>query len=130
VRVDSGVYGGYEVPIHYDPMIAKLICWGRDREEAISRSIRALREYRVRGIRTSIPFFTALLRDPEFQAGTYSTGFLSPERMARLTDTGEADRVAILAAALARYEADNSVQRPAHGGAVESAWKRQGRVSR
>ncbi len=126
VRVDSGVYAGYEVPIHYDPMIAKLVCWGRDREEAISRSIRALREYRVRGIRTSIPFFGELLRDPDFVAGTYSTGFLSPERLVRLAGATRNDDIATVAAALARYEADT---RPARGGGDApraSNWKRAG----
>ena len=125
VRVDSGVYAGYEVPIHYDPMIAKLVCWGADREEAISRMIRALREYRVRGIRTSIPFFRALLSDPDFVAGTYATDFLSPERLARLSDPGSNVRIATIAAAIARHEADSQPERaPAQR---ESAWKRAGR---
>lgn len=127
VRVDSGVYAGYEVPIHYDPMVAKLVCWGANREEAISRTIRALREYRVRGIRTSIPFFTAILRDADFQAGTYSTGFLSPERMEKLTEGARNDRIATIAAALAQFEADTRPARPAGSGASASAWKRSGR---
>ncbi len=126
VRVDSGVYAGYEVPIHYDPMIAKLVCWGRDREEAISRSIRALREYRVRGIRTSIPFFGELLRDPDFVAGTYSTGFLSPERLTRLANATRNDEIATVAAALARYEADTRPARQTQGTTTGSAWKRAG----
>ncbi len=127
VRVDSGVYAGYEVPIHYDPMVAKLICWGADREEAISRSIRALREYRVRGIRTSIPFFEAILRDPDFVRGDYSTGFLSPERMQRLTDACHNDRIATIAATIARYEADTRPARVQTTGKKESAWKLSGR---
>jgi acetyl-CoA carboxylase biotin carboxylase subunit len=126
VRVDSGVYAGYEVPIHYDPMIAKLVCWGADRAEAISRSIRALREYRVRGIRTSIPFFGALLRDPEFLAGTYSTGLLSPERLARLAQGARNERIAVIAAALAQFEVDHRPARPS-GTAPASAWKLAGR---
>ncbi|MDP2307077.1 MAG: acetyl-CoA carboxylase biotin carboxylase subunit [Pseudomonadota bacterium] len=127
VRVDSGVYAGYEVPIHYDPMVAKLVCWGADREEAISRSIRALREYRVRGIRTSIPFFEAILRDPDFQAGNYSTGFLSPERMERLTEACHNDRIATIAAAIAKYEADTRPARVNNTAAAENPWKRAGR---
>jgi acetyl-CoA carboxylase biotin carboxylase subunit len=105
-------------------MIAKLVCWGRDREEAISRSIRALREYRVRGIRTSIPFFAALLRDPDFAAGSYNTGFLSPDRLARLSEATRNDRVATIAAALARFEADETPARVATTGAARSAWRR------
>jgi acetyl-CoA carboxylase biotin carboxylase subunit len=127
VRVDSGVYAGYEVPIHYDPMVAKLICWGADREEAISRSIRALREYRVRGIRTSIPFFEAILRDPDFKDGAYSTGFLSPERMKALTDASHNDRIATIAAAIAKYEADTRPARVQTAGKAESPWKTSGR---
>jgi acetyl-CoA carboxylase biotin carboxylase subunit len=127
VRVDSGVYAGYEVPIHYDPMVAKLICWGADRQEAISRSIRALREYRVRGIRTSIPFFEAILRDPDFQEGSYSTGFLSPDRMTRLTAESGNERIATIAAAIAQYEADTRPSRTEKAGAVESPWKLAGR---
>ncbi len=127
VRVDSGVYAGYEVPIHYDPMVAKLICWGADREEAISRSIRALREYRVRGIRTSIPFFGALLRDPDFQAGTYSTGFLSPERLTKLTEGARHDEITTIAAAIAQYQRDHQLTRSAAAAPTESAWKRSGR---
>jgi acetyl-CoA carboxylase biotin carboxylase subunit len=130
VRVDSGVYAGYEVPIYYDPMIAKLICWGRDRKEAIDRSQRALREYRVRGIRTSIPFFRAVLEDPEFVAGNYSTGFLSAERMAVLTETIKNDRIAVVAAAIARYEADVQPARNLEGGTRMSPWKMSGRVRR
>jgi acetyl-CoA carboxylase biotin carboxylase subunit len=126
VRVDSGVYAGYEVPIHYDPMISKLICWGADRDEAISRSIRALREYRVRGIRTSIPFFVELLRDPEFVAAHYSTGFLSAERLAKLCASARHDDIAVIAAALARYESDSKPARAATA-EKESAWKRSGR---
>lgn len=127
VRVDSGVYAGYDVPIHYDPMVAKLVVWGADRDEAISRTIRALREYRVRGIRTSIPFFNQLLGDPDFALGTYSTGFLSVERMAVLTDAARNDRIATIAATLAKYEADTKPARVARG-TKESAWKRSGRV--
>jgi acetyl-CoA carboxylase biotin carboxylase subunit len=130
VRVDSGVYAGYEVPIYYDPMIAKLICWGRDRAEAISRSHRALREYRVRGIQTSIPFFTALLKDPSFMEGTYSTGFLSPERMEILTASIQNDRLSSIAAALARYEADIQPARSVVSGPHNSAWKLSGRIRR
>ena len=127
VRVDSGVYAGYEVPIHYDPMVAKLICWGADREEALSRCIRALREYRVRGIRTSIPFFTELLRDPDFVAGTYSTAFLSPERLERLTEGARHDDIAVIAAALAQLELDTHPPRAQDSTTTETAWKRSGR---
>src|SRR5258706_12848133 len=79
VRNDCGVYEGAEVPIHYDPMIAKLIVWGEDRVEAIVRMRRALREYQVRGIKTNIPFHQWILRHPRFMAGDFNTGFIDEE---------------------------------------------------
>jgi acetyl-CoA carboxylase biotin carboxylase subunit len=87
VRVDSGVEEGMDVPIHYDPMIAKLIVWGPDRETALRRANRALREYTILGTQTSIPFFLALFEDAGFQAGTYDTGFISPEWLTEQLET-------------------------------------------
>src|SRR5688572_25067886 len=69
VRNDNGVYAGYTVPVFYDPMLSKLIAHGNSRDEAIARLRRALIEYRVEGIMTTIPFFTAILSDPDFIAG-------------------------------------------------------------
>lgn len=69
VRNDAGVYEGAEIPIHYDPMIAKLITWGSDRHEAIVRMQRALAELRVEGIATSAPLFQQILADEDFVAG-------------------------------------------------------------
>jgi acetyl/propionyl-CoA carboxylase alpha subunit len=77
VRDDSGVYQGWEVPIHYDPMISKLATWGATREEAIARMRRALSEYHISGIRTTIPFFDAVLKDDEFRRGEIDTGFIA-----------------------------------------------------
>ena len=76
VRVDSGVYPGWEVPIHYDPLIAKLVVHGADRAQAIARMRRAIREYEIRGIKTNLGFFAGVLSDPEFVAGRLSTGFI------------------------------------------------------
>jgi acetyl-CoA carboxylase biotin carboxylase subunit len=76
VRDDSGVSAGYTVPVFYDSMIAKLIAWGGSRPEAIGRMSRALREYQVLGIRTSIPFFLWLMRQPDYIAGRYDTTYL------------------------------------------------------
>jgi len=124
VRVDSGVYPGSEVPIYYDPMVAKLIVWGHNREDCIRRTRRALREYRVRGIRTPIPFFRALMRDPDFLSGVYHTGFLDAERMARLTDHAGNDEVATLAAAIAALERDHETRRFSHAdGPALDRWK-------
>ena len=124
VRVDSGVYQGCEVTVFYDPMVAKLVVWGADRQAAIQRTQRALREYRVRGILTSIPFFCALLDDPDFVAGDYDTGFLTPERMEKLTVAARNDDIAFLAAAIAAFERDTAVKRPAgSSGQGTNRWK-------
>jgi acetyl-CoA carboxylase biotin carboxylase subunit len=76
VRVDTAAYAGYHVPPFYDSLVAKLICWGRDREEAIARTRRALEEFSVEGIKTTIPFHLELLADPAVQAGEYHVEFL------------------------------------------------------
>jgi acetyl-CoA carboxylase, biotin carboxylase subunit len=76
IRDDGGVSAGYEVPVYYDSMIAKLIAWGEDRSSAIARMGRALREYQVLGIRTTIPFFQWLMERPEYREGRYDTTYL------------------------------------------------------
>jgi acetyl-CoA carboxylase biotin carboxylase subunit len=76
VRVDTAAYAGYQVPPFYDSLIAKLICWGRDRTEALARTRRALREFRIEGIQTTIPFHLDLLADESVQAGEYHVEFL------------------------------------------------------
>jgi acetyl-CoA carboxylase, biotin carboxylase subunit len=77
VRDDSGVYEGWEVPLFYDPMISKLATWGTTRAEASARMKRALSEYHVGGIRTTIPFFQAVLDDEGFQRGDIDTGYIA-----------------------------------------------------
>ena len=77
VRIDSGVTRLSEVSIHYDPMIAKLAVWGRSRSEAIDRLKRALDEYEVSGITSTLPFFREVVRDEEFIAGRLDTGFIT-----------------------------------------------------
>ena len=76
IRVDSGVYQGARVTVFYDPMVAKLVVWGRDRAEAIERLRRALSEFVVKGIKTSIPFHQKVVNHPVFLAGKYDTGFI------------------------------------------------------
>jgi acetyl-CoA carboxylase biotin carboxylase subunit len=76
VRVDSHAYGGYNIPSTYDSMIGKLVTYGRDRREAIDRMSRALGEYLIAGIKTTIPFEQTILQDPDFRRGVYSTGFV------------------------------------------------------
>jgi len=76
IRRDSGMYEGWTVPIEYDPLLAKLIGYGSDRQQAISRLTRALNEYFVGGIKTNISLFRRILNNTDFQAGNVDTGFL------------------------------------------------------
>ncbi|MGH7932515.1 MAG: acetyl-CoA carboxylase biotin carboxylase subunit, partial [Candidatus Binataceae bacterium] len=77
VRVETALYDGYQVPVHYDPLIAKLIVHADDRGLAIARAKAALREYLIDGIKTNIPLHLKILDDRDFQAGHFSTDFLS-----------------------------------------------------
>jgi propionyl-CoA carboxylase alpha chain len=77
VRVDTGVYEGGEIPMHYDSMIAKLIVHGRDRADAITKMRAALNAFVIRGISSNVPFQAALLAHPKFVAGTFNTGFIA-----------------------------------------------------
>ncbi len=79
IRVDSGVYSSYTIPPFYDPMISKLIVWGRDRAEAIARMRRALYEYVILGPRNNIPFHKAVMENPRFVAGELGTHFIETE---------------------------------------------------
>ena len=107
VRDDSGAYEGGEVPIYYDPMISKLITWGETRRDALARMRRALAEYEVRGIKTTIPFFQWVLDDEDFVAGRFDTGFIDRKLGARngaplRSPTDEQYELAAIAAALAQ----------------------------
>ena len=76
VRVDSHVYQDYKIPPYYDSMIGKLICWGRTRNEARRRMYRALKEYVITGVETTIPFHQDIIEDPVFMSGNFNTGFI------------------------------------------------------
>jgi len=124
VRDDTGVYAGYTIPRYYDTLMAKLVVWGPDREAAVARMTRALGEYRVAGVETTIPLLARVLRDPEFRAGRLSTHFLE-----RLLEAGgpRADgprrTAALVAAALHAYERAGR-QEPPPGPASPVAWRR------
>ncbi len=76
VRVDSHIYHSYTIPPYYDSLLAKLIVWGTDRQHAIARAKRALEEFTIEGIKTTIPFHQKVLEDPRFLSGNFDTGFL------------------------------------------------------
>jgi len=77
IRVDSGVYPGWTVPLEYDPLLAKLVAWAPDRTQVIQRLLRALAEYSVVGVQTNLAFFAEILNDAEFRAGRLYTAFLA-----------------------------------------------------
>jgi pyruvate carboxylase subunit A len=79
IRVDSGVYSSYTIPPFYDPMISKLIAWGRDRDEAIARMRRALYEYVIVGVKSNIPFHKAVMENQRFVKGDLGTHFIDME---------------------------------------------------
>ena len=82
VRMDSALYSGYRIPLHYDSLVAKLVVHGQDRAHAVARLARALGELVVDGVDTTIPLFQAIAADEEFQQGTYDTGWLERRREA------------------------------------------------
>jgi acetyl-CoA carboxylase biotin carboxylase subunit len=89
IRRDSGMYEGWTVPMEYDPLLAKLIGYGTDRDQAISRLTRALSEYFVGGIKTNISLFRRILRHPDFRAARLDTGFLDRMLQERTGNEGE-----------------------------------------
>jgi len=112
VRLDSGVYPGWNVPLDYDPMLAKLIVWADTREHAIERILRALGEYHIGGIRTNIPLFDVILRDAAFRAGDLHTGYLDEllKRPGLLDQQPAPELAAIAAAAVAAHTKPSAVQ--------------------
>jgi len=130
IRIDSGVTRLSEVSIHYDPMIAKLAVWGRTRGEAIERLRRALDEYEVSGITTTLPFFREVVNDPEFVEGRLDTGFIArfnERRTFNEPSQVEIDLAAIAAALSYSSSRSSSYQNPSN--ASMSRWKMAGRVA-
>ncbi|TMB66654.1 MAG: acetyl-CoA carboxylase biotin carboxylase subunit [Deltaproteobacteria bacterium] len=132
VRNDCGVYEEAEVPIYYDPMIAKLITWGENRVEAILRMRRALREYQVRGIKTNISFHQWILRHPRFMSGDFNTGFIDEEyRSMRKEELYPHKEIALASAAIAALHREHELTLGllAKGAAEQSKWREQGKRS-
>jgi acetyl-CoA carboxylase biotin carboxylase subunit len=101
IRNDAGCYEGSEIPVHYDPMISKLVVWGESRAQAVARMRRALDEYQVRGIETNLAFHRRCVRHPSFIAGEYDTGFIAREAAALAPGADDAQiAAAVLAAAI------------------------------
>jgi acetyl-CoA carboxylase biotin carboxylase subunit len=133
IRVDSGVYSGFEISPYYDALIAKLIVHDKSRSDTIARMKRALDEFRVIGVRTNIPFHQALMKDPEFLAGNFDTQFVRDGRPA-LDDPQEYLALCEVAALAAVLAAEKESQRSAiviqRGKRDTSNWKWVGRWDR
>ncbi len=127
VRYDNGTYEGYQVPLEYDPLLSKLISWGNSREEAIHRMLRALSEYQVYGIKTTIPFFQRILLHPRFYHGTYNTHFIEDLEKEEEKIDPEEKTVALIAAGIKNYTENRRVY-SACSRKRTSQWKTQGRT--
>ena len=130
IRVDSGAYEGWTVPVDYDPLIAKLVAWAPTREQVIARLRGALREYHVGGIKTTIGFFQSVLADEEFRRGSFDTGFIGrwlENRRSAGAAPAEHEKVAILAAGM--HFLSNGKPREGGRPAETSAWKLLGKRS-
>jgi acetyl-CoA carboxylase biotin carboxylase subunit len=134
VRDESGMYEGLDVPIYYDPLLSKLVVWGSTRERAITRMLRALSEYTVKGIKTTIPFHARVIGSDAFAKGDFDTNYIDkhfrPADAARFMPDED---IALLSAAIQAYRRDKAQQsrylpgvRPA--GMEFSPWKDSGRI--
>ena len=131
VRVDSGIFDGYEVTTFYDPMLAKLICWGESRGMALLRMRRALDEYKIMGLKTNIPFHQNLLDSHRFLAGNYDTNFVEQRFEMQEEDDDEfADVAAILAVLVEHRFRQENAQRIQRNARDTSNWKWVGRYER
>ncbi len=131
IRHDSGCYEGWTVPIDYDPLVAKLIGYGSDRQQATLRLKRALDEYFVGGIKTNIALFQRILNDPDFEAGKLDTGYLNRLLAQPAVDAGSdhSEVAAIAAGVFAMLDGNSASAATVPQTAQESRWKRAGRVS-
>jgi acetyl-CoA carboxylase biotin carboxylase subunit len=133
IRVDTGVYPGFEITPYYDPMIGKLIVWGETRAQAILRMRRALEEYRIVGVRTNIPFHQTMMDSHRFMGGQYDTRFVEERFSMEAAEEGKKsfdDIAAIFATLVAHAETQRAAQIVRRGERDTSNWKWVGRWER
>ncbi len=126
VRVDTGVYPGFEISPYYDALISKLIVWGETRAEAILRMRRALEEYKIVGVRTNIPFHQNLMDSHRFMGGQFDTRFVEERFSMQAAEEGKAPRAdiaAILATLVAHRQTQRAAQIIQRGDRDTSNWK-------
>ena len=133
IRRDSGMYEGWTVPLDYDPLLAKLIGYGTDRQQAIMRLRRALHEYFVAGIKTNISLFQRILQDPDFESAKLDTGYLDrllASKKLPLQNAPDPEIAAIAAGLFAVLDPASTQRKNGHAGSSvsePSKWKEQGR---
>jgi len=131
VRVDSGIESGSEISIHFDPMLSKLVVWGKNRERAIERMERALKYYRVKGVKTTIPFEIAVMRHPIYRSGDYNTGFIEKHLDVSILNEMKAEYEEVISAISAYgYQMLKQKKLPQPVITNGSAWKQVGRAKR
>jgi acetyl-CoA carboxylase biotin carboxylase subunit len=133
VRVDTGVFPGFEISRYYDSLISKVICWGETRGEAILRMRRALEEYRLLGVKTNIPFHQSIMDSHRFIAGNFDTRFVEERFSMEQPDDGNGEDgkiAAILATLVAHRQGRQSAQIVQRGARDTSNWKWVGRYER
>jgi acetyl-CoA carboxylase biotin carboxylase subunit len=123
IRVDSGVYEGAEVSVYYDPLISKLLSYGKDRAQGISRMLRALEEYRISGVTTNVDFHKTVLRHRDFIAGRLSTHFIAMNYNPPDQDPEELTKAAALASAIAEHRGRNRLSLAGARKSVMPRWK-------
>ncbi len=132
IRVDSGLYEGAEVSLFYDPLISKLLAWGEDRDEAIQRMKRALSEYNISGVATTIPFHLKVMENQKFQKGEIHTHFIEEEfekeKLSEVEDKDELHKAVAVFSALLDYQ-EKKKTKPvlSKTNSKESHWKIEGR---
>ena len=129
VRVDTALQPGDEITLHYDALIAKLVVWGADRDEAIARMRRAVAEFQIAGVRTTLPFHREVLATDDFRQGRFDIGWVErglPAMAARLEAPGADLEAAAVAAAIRAYE-EQRAARPADAPAPAHPWALAGR---
>lgn len=130
VRLDNGIYTGFDVPLDYDPILSKLVCWGRNRQEAIERLKRALTEYRVSGPKTNLYFHRRALMVEDFIKGNYDTSFVD-KHLSWILEIPQDEKIkSLMAGALVRYLEEKKPRKQGAAPTAESAsnWKKLGRL--
>ncbi len=132
IRHDGYVYAGYEIPIHYDPMISKMVTWGTNREEAIQRMKRAIFNYKLSGIKTNLRFLYRVMETPDFIEGNYNTEFIAKNMDFLMEDSKhyeELEDLAMIASLLYYRKQLGDDKEESSAKTEDSNWKRFGRYN-